>query len=65
MVERYYLPRDARRIGFLEDDGEYRSALRIGIDLARKGLRNTNLSAGARAIFEEAQRQIASEAGGG
>jgi hypothetical protein len=50
-------------VRFLENNGEYRSALRIGIDLARKGLGNTNLSAGARAIFEEAQRQIASEAG--
>lgn len=62
MVERYYLPRDSRNIGFLEDDAAYRSALRIGIDLVHEGLGNANLSADARAILEEAQRQIAFEA---
>jgi hypothetical protein len=65
MVERYYLPHDSRSIGFLEDDAEYRSALRIGIDFVRKGLGNTNLSDAARGIFEEAERQIVSEAGEG
>lgn len=64
-VERYYLPRDCRRIGFLEDDAKYQSALRFGINLVRKGLGNTNLTASARAVFEEAQRQIASDMGEG
>ena len=61
MVERYYLPRDCRSLGFLEDDANYRSALRRGIELVQQGLGHANLSAGARAAFEEAQRHIAAD----
>ena len=63
MAERCYLPRDSRSIGFLEDDADYASALRLGIDLVRKGLANPDLSAGARAILEEAEQEVTSGAG--
>ena len=65
MVERYYLPRDCRSIGFLEDAAKYDSALRYGVSLVQQGSGYTNLTASARAIFEEAQRQIASDARAG
>ena len=65
MVERYYLPRDAQSIGFLQDDAKYKSALRYGITLVQEGLSFTNLSASARALFEEAQRQITSDSAEG
>ena len=64
-VERYYLPRDCRSIGFLQDDAKYNSALRFGINIVRQGLGSTNLTSSARAVFEEAQRQIASDMGEG
>jgi glycosyltransferase involved in cell wall biosynthesis len=65
MVERYYLPRDCRSIGFLDDDAKYEAALRYGISLVQKGLSYANLGASARALFEEAQRQITSDAAAG
>ncbi len=58
MVERFYLPRDSRGLGFLADEAEYRSALRIGIDLVHRGLAGTDLGSATRAIFEQARRQI-------
>jgi hypothetical protein len=62
IVERCYLPRDGRSIGFLEDDAKYASASRFGVSLLQRGLGDTKLTASARAVFEEARRQIASDA---
>jgi glycosyltransferase involved in cell wall biosynthesis len=63
MTERYFLPRDARTIGFLTDDGQYAAALRHGAGLVRRGLAETAPGTRARAICEEAQRQIDRDAG--
>jgi glycosyltransferase involved in cell wall biosynthesis len=64
VVERYYLPKDARKLGFLQAEAEYRAALCTGAALVRKARDTPNLSAGARAILDEAHRQIACDARG-
>jgi O-antigen biosynthesis protein len=62
VAERYYLPRDARGIGYLDDDADFRAATRIGIDLVTTVLGQPGLGAAAHAILETAQRQIAADA---
>jgi hypothetical protein len=61
-AERYYLPTDARSLGFLEREAEFQAASAIGIDLVRRGLLNEHLSAEARVILVEAQKRIDSDA---
>jgi glycosyltransferase involved in cell wall biosynthesis len=59
ITERYYLPRDARTIGFLEDEREYRAAVNHGIGLVRKELSGAKAAGKARGILEATWRQIA------
>jgi len=59
MVERYHLPLDARRLGFLQDEADFRSAVTSGIALVRNGRDNPRLSPAARAVFDEVDREIA------
>lgn len=58
VTERFYLPRDAQTIGFLKDEKQYALALQNGADLVRKGLASANLSAAARQLLKEAEREI-------
>lgn len=53
VAERVYLPRDARRLGFLSDNTEYQSAILNGTKLVRQALSSAGLSHAARAILEE------------
>jgi hypothetical protein len=54
VAERVHLPREARALGFLADEGAYATALRHGSALVHAGLRNPRLTAHARDILEEA-----------
>lgn len=58
VTERFYLPRDARTLGFLEDEKRYALALENGAGLVRKGLASANLSPTARQLLEEAAHEI-------
>lgn len=58
ITERFYLPRDARTLGFLSNDADYKSVLNNGINLVRQGLGSPGVAKAARVILQQTEDVI-------